>query len=599
MKNTVRAVAALHRVAPGNAAKCGGYALKAIADANAVNADLIVLPRLSLCGASCGDMMQNSVLLDDCRAAAEEIARRTAGSDSYIILSSPVRHGGKAEAASFILNSGRIIAEIPESSEELPPVFMCGKVGAAVISGTPDELFFKGTAAVKAGADIVILQCAEPSYAGYIEECRKTAEAFSRCAKCAVIICSGNIGETTSPEVYRPFAGIFECGRQIAWQMHKNSHFSANGDLDADILLSAGAHKKSAEPIFSKGYNNKSGLFREVSQNPFISGNFIESVAVTADYFELQVRGLAGRMKNAGIKKAVIGVSGGLDSTLALLVASAAFKQMGLDSSSIIGITMPGFGTSGRTYDNALALLERLKTDKREISIRAAATEHLGNIGHSLDVHDVAYENAQARERTQILFDVANMENAIVIGTGDLSEAALGWCTFGGDHISGYNVNSSITKTMARRIVEYLAQSPMFADVKEILIDILETPVSPELLPPENGEITQSTEAVLGAYELHDFYLYYFVRYGMPPSKIFEYARIAFEDIYSDEEILSSLRTFITRLVRNQFKRACAAEGCSCIAPVSLGNAKFNIPSDMSSEFLISELEEHIRKIKN
>lgn len=594
MKNIIRVSGCVHRIASGNAARCGGYALKAINDAAAIGSDIIVLPRLSLCGAAIGSLTSSSIVCDDCENAISEIASQTKDTNAYIIVSSPIKSNGKIVPATTVLYKGEKLADIPENCEDTL-LFGCGDSLFAVVSCRPEDIFIYGTKAVNAGADIVICQSSAPSYAGYKDECRKLFAAFSKSAGCAAVVCCSNIDETTFPDVYTPFAGIFECGSEIAWQTHISPAFSANGDIDSDIIASQ--KKVFTDEIYPIGFhelNDKSGLLRKVVQNPFLPEEYMDSISVTAEYFDLQVRGLMGRLKNTGIKKAVVGISGGLDSTLAVLVASEAFERLGLPSKNIIGITMPGFGTTGRTYENALALLDALGTDKREISIKNACTEHLENIGHGLKTHDITYENAQARERTQILFDIANWEGALVIGTGDLSEAALGWCTFGGDHLSGYNVNASITKTMARCIVKYLSQSPSFAEARSVLEDILDTPVSPELIPSDNGQIGQKTENILGAYELHDFFIYYFVKYSLAPSKIFDYARNAFEDVYSEEYILNTLKTFIKRFFSSQFKRACSSEGCPNIAPVSLSSSRFSIPSDMSADFMISELEAYI-----
>ncbi len=594
MKNIIRVSACVHKVVSGNAARCAGYALKAVSDAAAIGADIIVLPRLSICGAGAGSLMNNKVVLDDCKNAVSEIASRTKEIDAYILVSSPIRENGRISAATTVIYKGEELAVIPENCEDTL-LFACGDSLFAVLSCRPEDIFIYGTKAVNSGADIVICQSSAPAYAGYRDECRKIFAAFTKSAGCAAAVCCSNIDETTFPDVYSPFAGIFECGSEIAWQTHISSSFSASGDLDADIMAS---QKKvfadEVYPINSHELNDKNGLLRKVVQNPFLPEEYMDSVSVTAEYFDLQVRGLMGRLKNTGIKKAVIGISGGLDSTLAVLAASEAFERLGLPSKNVIGITMPGFGTTGRTYENALSLLDALGTDKREISIKNACTEHLENIGHGLEPHDVTYENAQARERMQILFDVANWEKALVIGTGDLSESALGWCTFGGDHLAGYNTNSSITKTMARCIVKYLAQSPSFANARSVLEDILDTPVSPELIPSENGEMGQKTENILGSYELHDFFLYYFVKYSLAPSKVFDYARYAFEEVYSEEYIINTLKTFIRRFFSSQFKRACSSEGCAAIAPVSLSSGRFSMPSDSSAGFMLSELDAYL-----
>lgn len=369
--------------------------------------------------------------------------------------------------------------------------------------------------------------------------------------------------------------------------------FRASADLDADIILSQKRPSLlQTEPLGKHILNKKAGLLRDVRQNPYLPADCRKQIPVIEELFDLQVRALAGRMQNTGIQKTVIGCSGGLDSTLALLVASCAMRRLGLPQGNIIAITMPGFGTTDRTYQNALKLIDGIGAEKREISIADSILQHFSDIGQNSEKHDITYENAQARERTQILFDVANMEGALVIYTGDLSEAALGWCTFGGDQFANFNVNVCVTKTMARLAVEYLSGSAQFVDVSDILKDILLTPISPELLPDSGG---QHTEEILGDYILHDFYLYYFTRYNMPPSKLYEYACRAFGGDYTPAEINRTLTMFIKRFFAGQFKRSSAPE-TAAISPVCLAPSCFTFPSDASSEFLLQELRSVINR---
>jgi NAD+ synthase (glutamine-hydrolysing) len=277
----------------------------------------------------------------------------------------------------------------------------------------------------------------------------------------------------------------------------------------------------------------------------------------------------------------VVGISGGLDSTLALLVTAKTFDQLGISRKNIIGITMPGFGTTNRTYNNAVAMMRALGVDCREISIKAACEQHFADIGHDSAVHDVTYENSQARERTQILMDVANKENAIVIGTGDLSELALGWCTYNGDHMSMYAVNAGVPKTLVKYLVKYVADYEIDADAKPYLYDVIDTPISPELLPADsNGNIAQKTEDLVGPYELHDFYLYHFVRNGFAPEKIFYLAKKAFVGAYTDDIIDKWLKVFVRRFFTQQFKRSCMPDGPK-VGSVSLSpRGDWRMPSD-------------------
>ena len=313
------------------------------------------------------------------------------------------------------------------------------------------------------------------------------------------------------------------------------------------------------------------------------------------EILNIQVMGLVKRLYHINGKKAVIGISGGLDSTLALLVAVKAFDKLGLDRKGIVGITMPGFGTTDRTYNNALKLMETLGVTIREISIAAAVTQHFSDINHDAAIHDITYENSQARERTQILMDVANQENAIVVGTGDLSELALGWATYNGDHMSMYGVNAGVPKTLIRYLVSYVAGEM----ATETLLDIVDTPISPELIPAdEQGNIKQKTEDLVGPYELHDFFIYYFLRYGFSPKKIFLLAKRAFctpsdgkDALYDEETIKKWLTTFCRRFFNQQFKRSCLPDGPK-VGSVSLSpRGDWRMPSDASSALWLKECE--------
>ena len=305
----------------------------------------------------------------------------------------------------------------------------------------------------------------------------------------------------------------------------------------------------------------------------------------------IQSQGLKRRMLHTGCRTAVVGISGGLDSTLALLVIARAFDLMGKDRKDIIAVTMPGFGTTDRTYDNAVNLIRSLGAEFREISIRDAVTGHLKDIGHSLDDHDVTYENSQARERTQILMDVANQTGGLVVGTGDLSELALGWATYNGDHMSMYGVNGSVPKTLVRHLVRYYADTCGDDALAATLNDVLDTPVSPELLPPEGGVISQKTEDLVGPYELHDFFLYHMLRFGSGPAKIFRLAGIAFDGIYDDTVILKWLRVYYKRFFAQQFKRSCLPDGPKVGTVAVSPRGDLRMPSDASARLWLDEVD--------
>ena len=331
-------------------------------------------------------------------------------------------------------------------------------------------------------------------------------------------------------------------------------------------------------------------LTRGFSRTPFVPSDTHKKNQRCEEIITLQAMGLRKRLKHTGCKTAVIGLSGGLDSTLALLVTVKAYDLLGMDHKDIIAVTMPGFGTTDRTYQNALELARCLGATLKEISIVDAVRQHFKDIEQDENVHDITYENGQARERTQILMDIANKNNGMVIGTGDMSEMALGWATYNGDHMSMYAVNVSIPKTLVRYLVQYYAEN---TDEKTaaVLFDVLDTPVSPELLPPENGEIAQKTEDIVGPYELHDFYLYYVLRFGFEPSKIYRLAKLAFERTYDSETIMKWLKTFYRRFFAQQFKRSCLPDGPK-IGTVALSpRGDWRMPSDACAAVWMQDLE--------
>ena len=339
-------------------------------------------------------------------------------------------------------------------------------------------------------------------------------------------------------------------------------------------------------------------LYRSVEAHPFVPvGNPEETQRRCREILSIQVTGLASRLAHIGTKSAVIGISGGLDSTLALLVTVLAFDRLGLDRKGITGITMPGYGTTDRTHDNAVELMDCLGISRREISITGACDRHFSDIGHDRNIHDVTYENSQARERTQILMDVANSLSGIVIGTGDLSELALGWATYNGDHMSMYGVNASIPKTLVRHLVKWCADNHFHEgcgkSARNVLYDIVDTPISPELLPAdENGDISQKTEDIVGPYELHDFFLYHFFRNGYAPAKIFFLARKAFDGVYDNDTIKKWLKTFIRRFFSQQFKRSCLPDGPK-VGSVSLSpRGDWRMPSDAGCDIFLKDAGE-------
>lgn len=616
MNSVIRIASSVYSVSPALPEKNVSCAIDAAAQAAKLGADLIVFPTLSLTGASVGDLLLNRSLLSAADEALKKLIRETAHYNCYVIAGLPAAPAGQAVSAMAVFYRGRLLDLIPDLN---PPtslagnfgnsfcegenagfadpytVYNCGDLHFSVLPCDPARLAFWAPEAIRHGADLLIVPSSVPSRAGTLNELRRSVRGLSASLCCAIALVNGGPGEGTAPAVYEGFTALYECGREIAFERGLTEPLLSCNDIDADIVY---AHKRtlplkhSAFGIGSHTPRNKTVLLRRVEKNPYLPADFSEAENFLSELFLLQVHSLAARMRHIGTKKLVLGVSGGIDSTLALLVCAKALDSLGLPRHNLIGITMPGFGTTGRTYENAVRLIEESGAELREIPIGDSVLQHFKDIEQNPEIHDVTYENSQARERTQILFDLSNKENALVVGTGDLSEISLGWCTFGGDHFASFGVNSSVTKTMARLLLTRLSNSEGFSSLRPFISDVLKTPVSPELLPPDtNGSILQKTEEVLGPYELHEFFLYYFVRYGMAPSKIFQYALNAFDGEYQPEQIKKALQVFLKRFVSSQFKRSCAPESAA-LGPVSLLSTDFSFASDLSSEALLRELEQ-------
>ena len=335
----------------------------------------------------------------------------------------------------------------------------------------------------------------------------------------------------------------------------------------------------------------KTMLTRLISSRPFVPQQQEERARRCEEILTIQAMGLKKRLAHTNAKSAVVGISGGLDSTLALLVTAKAFDALGLDRSGITAVTMPCFGTTDRTYKNACKMSIKLGAELREVPLAKSVEQHFIDIGHDINDHSVTYENAQARERTQVLMDIANQTGGLVIGTGDMSELALGWATYNGDHMSMYGVNASVPKTLVRHLVHYYADTCEDQELKDVLYDVLDTPVSPELLPPKDGEIAQKTEDLVGPYELHDFYLYYVLRFGYEPEKIYRLAKIAFDGEYDNETMKKWLRTFYWRFFSQQFKRSCLPDGPK-VGTVALSpRGDFRMPSDACATVWLNDVE--------
>ncbi|MCI7425456.1 MAG: NAD(+) synthase, partial [Prevotella sp.] len=456
---------------------------------------------------------------------------------------------------------------------------------------------------VLSGADIILNLSASDDLIGKNAYLKSLLAQQSARLICGYVYSSCGFGESTQDVVYGGNAFVYENGALVA----ESERFSLEEQLvvsqiDVDKLRTerrrntsfVHAQRGHKARVFDADETDERRfeLLRHVDSHPFIPESD-DMYASCDEIFSIQVCGLAKRLVHTHCKCVVIGISGGLDSTLALLVCVKTFDKLGYDRKGIVGVTMPGFGTTDRTYNNAMTLMKGLGITIREISIRKSVTQHFEDIGHDINVHDVTYENGQARERTQILMDLSNELGGMVIGTGDLSELALGWATYNGDHMSMYGVNASIPKTLIRYLVSHVAENSVDEQSRTTLLDIIDTPISPELIPAdEHGNIKQKTEDLVGPYELHDFFIYNFMRFGFSPAKIYMLARHAFsKDLYSDEVIKHWLKTFVRRFFNQQFKRSCLPDGPK-VGSVSLSpRGDWRMPTDASSALWLAECE--------
>ena len=603
---------------------------------------VIVFPELSVTGYTCADLFGQNRLLEDAEAAVAEIVKKTAKQDAMIVFGAPVRHAGRLFNCAVAARGGRILGIVPKSylagnSEFYEPRWFsparalpCGGArirfaGQEDVLLSPRQLFRIGeaTAAIEicqdlwvpvppsshaavAGAQLLINLSASNDYLFKNEYRKSLIRATSSRLYAAYIYCSCAEGESTTDLVWTGASMICENGTFLAEaeRFARGSRFII-ADVDVERLetLRAKEHSFGFEgpvPPFclqdageAAPTDFEKQLLRRLEPHPFVPQGDPEELGMRCrEILSTQVAGLVTRLEHIHCEKAVIGVSGGLDSTLALLVTALAFDTLGLPRKNIIGVTMPGFGTTHRTHDNSVDLMKGLGISSREISIVPAVRQHFADIGQDENNHDLTYENCQARERTQLLMDIAGKEGGIVVGTGDLSELALGWCTYNGDHMSMYGVNGSVPKTLVRTLVRWAADNKFDAtgDIHKTLLDIVDTPISPELLPAgKDGQIAQKTEDTVGPYELHDFFLYHFFRSGAGPEKLCFYARKAFAGVYDDATIRKWLETFLKRFFRQQFKRSCLPDGPK-VGSVSLSpRGDWRMPSDLETVWSLED----------
>lgn len=607
---------------------------KEIVQATERGAKIIVFPELCLTGYTCGDLFLQELLLTRAKEALSVVAGATEGSDALVFVGLPIVRNNKLYNVAAVLQDGEVLAFIPKryipsyaefyetrhftpgntvpepfyyEDKEVPfgtdILFQVDAVqGLTVGCEICEDIWAPqspGTIHALAGATVIVNLSASNETVGkdvYRELLVKSASAKQITA---YIYCSAGEGESTQDLVFGGHNIIAENGTVLA-QAKRFASEAVYADVDIHRLC----HERRRMSTYQGDDLREHGILlvhmeeeetlltRQFSSRPFVPEQTAEREKRCDEILSIQSYGLKKRYEHTGCQSAVLGISGGLDSTLALLVTVRAFDMLGLDRDKITSVTMPCFGTTDRTYDNACKLARLLKTTLREVDIKESVKLHFRDIGQQEDCHDVTYENGQARERTQVLMDIANQTGGLVIGTGDMSELALGWATYNGDHMSMYGVNAGVPKTLVRHLVRYHADTCGDEALRALLMDILDTPVSPELLPPVDGVISQKTEDLVGPYELHDFFLYYMLRCGFAPAKVYRVACMAFAGIYDNDVILKWLKIFYQRFFAQQFKRSCIPDGPKVGSVALSPRGDLRMPSDACAGIWLQELEE-------
>ncbi len=599
----------------------------------------VVFPELCLTGYTCADLFYQFSLQHAALRGLQRIVAATEMLDSTAIIGLPIAENGKLYNCAAIVSSGRIAGIVPKKflpnsaeynekrwfapAQELPQgeilikdqripfgtdiLFRINHQHTALVGVEICEDLWSvippSSSQALAGAVILVNLSASSESVGKSDFRRRLVLSQSERCMSAYLYAAAGAGESTTDVVFGGHSMIAENGKLLA----ETPRFEFDSrliisDIDIGQILTERQHntsyisEQSANSFriveICQKQSQADRILRTVSSNPFIPKNDLEKNNRCTEIFDIQITALAKRLLHTGLHSVVIGVSGGLDSALALLAAVGAFDKLALPRKSIVAITMPGFGTTDRTRNNAEQLAELLGCTLRIIPIEAAIRQHFADLGHEEDTHDILYENAQARERTQILMDAAHQSHSIVVGTGDLSELALGWCTYNGDHISMYGINAGIPKTLVRTMIEWLSEQEFVAEVSNVLKNILSVPISPELLPTdESGNNSQQTESIIGPYSLHDFFLYYTIRLAMPPAKILLYANEAFYSEYDSQEIKEWLQVFYRRFFSQQFKRSCMPDGVK-VGSVSLSpRGDWRMPSDAVPSIWLEEIE--------
>lgn len=605
-------------------------------EAYAAGSDLLVFPELCVTAYTCADLFHNRPLLDGATKAVADIAAFSSSVPGMImVVGAPVEYACTLYNCAVFIGDGKILAYVPKTYIPNYNEFyekrwfasgrgVSGTLGAAPFGSTVliehggvrlgaeicEDLWTTippSSQLALAGAEVLVNLSASDDLIGKYAYLKGLVEQQSARCIAAYAYASAGYGESSTDLVFNAKLFVAENGRILAenkrWQ-RGNQLVTTDVDIEAlrrdrmhnmsfaDCAAAEKAHVTIVRHESIRHTDNDTALLRRIAPRPFVPANGEILDSRCEEIIEIQVAALAKRLEATHCRSLVVGISGGLDSTLALLVAVRTFDTLGLDRKGITGVTMPGFGTTGRTYTNALNLMEALGISIREISIIKAVEQHFADIGHDAAVQDVTYENSQARERTQILMDVANQTGGMVLGTGDLSELALGWATYNGDHMSMYGVNAGVPKTLVKYLTRYFATSDIPEKERTALLDIIDTPISPELIPAkDDGSIKQKTEDIVGPYDLHDFFLYYTLRYGFTPDRIYMMACNAFKDEFDKDTILKWERIFFRRFFNQQFKRSCLPDGPKvgsvCLSP----RGDWRMPSDASSALWLSILD--------
>lgn len=635
----VRVAAAVPRLKVADCAYNTKNLIKLIHEAESMKAQFVVFPELSITAYTCGDLFHQEAILVESEKQLANILENTRDTGIVALIGMPVRADNQLFNCGVAVQGGKILGVVPkiyipgysEFYEErwFAPgtnnlsdnVVLCGQTvpfGTDILFEAHDDYQVcfgmeicedlwvpvpPSSFQALAGANLIFNLSASNEVIGKYEYRKNLVKQQSGRCIAGYVFASSGIDESTTDVVFGGHAIIAENGGLLA----ESQRFSQDEQLicsEIDIQRLGNDRRRNTsfmEMLPQKKYRKISfelpkmefgKLYRQFERHPFVPSDVGVRDERCREIFSIQTCGLGKRMRHTGAKHAVIAISGGLDSTLALLVTVRTFDMLGLPRENIRAITMPGFGTTSTTYNNAMQFMKSMGVHISEIDIRPACLQHFKDIGHDVNDFDITYENVQARERFQILFDIANKIGGLVIGTGDLSELALGWCTYNGDHMSNYSVNCSIPKTLVKFLVKWVADNMVDEASRKVLYSILDTPISPELLPPDaKGEIQQKTEDIIGPYELHDFFLYHMIRYGASPSKILFLAEQAFDGSYSRETIKGWLKVFYRRFFSQQFKRSCLPDGPK-VGTISLSpRGDWRMPSDAQASLWLEELE--------